>query len=104
VPPEAARLVEYDTCQCACGSGDEVVIVSVGGGVPAIAIESDFEAVLAGAPESRACTVNEKVPPALGVPVMAPLEELRESPGGRLPPVTLQLYGVWPPLATTPSE
>jgi hypothetical protein len=43
--------------------------------------------------------VKEKLPEALGVPVMAPVDELRLNPAGRLPLLTEYVYGVVPPLA-----
>jgi hypothetical protein len=45
-------------------------------------------------------TLNEKLPLAVGVPVMAPLEEISERPPGSDPDVTVQFeYGIAPPLA-----
>jgi hypothetical protein len=38
---------------------------------------------------------------AVGVPVIAPLEAFNDSPGGRVPLVRVQLYGVFPPVATS---
>ncbi len=41
--------------------------------------------------ESVACTVKLNAFADVGVPVMAPLDEFKESPGGREPALTLQL-------------
>jgi hypothetical protein len=41
---------------------------------------------------------------ALGVPVIAPVVELRARPGGRLPSVRANLYGAVPPVATSTPE
>ncbi len=43
-------------------------------------------------------TVKLKLPPAVGVPLRAPLLA-RLTPAGRLPLVTAKLYGAVPPLA-----
>ena len=67
-------------------------------------IESDAEAVRAGARESAACTVNPNVPPDVGVPETAPVEAFSVSPGGRLPVVMLHVYGAFPPVAATLCE
>jgi hypothetical protein len=37
----------------------------------------------------------------VGVPVMAPVEAFNDSPIGRLPLVSVQLYGAFPPVATS---
>ena len=49
-------------------------------------------------------TVKVKLPAAVGVPVMAPLEGLRFRPPGREPALMSQLYGVVPPDAVSVSE
>ena len=41
------------------------------------------------------------VPDTVGVPVIAPVDAFRLSPVGKLPTVTLQLSGVFPPLAVS---
>ena len=53
----------------------------------------------AGICESLTRTVNDAVPPAVGVPDMTPAV-LSDSPAGRLPALTDQLYDATPPLAT----
>src|SRR6476646_6264706 len=52
---------------------------------------------------SFACTVNEAVPAAVGVPEIAPAEE-RVKPAGSAPDARLHVYGVVPPLACTDDE
>ena len=49
---------------------------------------------------SATCTVKLYNPPAVGVPEITP-SELNPSPGGKLPPMTLQLYGGSPPDAAS---
>ena len=44
-------------------------------------------------------TVKLDVPVAVGVPVMAPDEAVRESPAGREPEEIAHVYGLVPPLA-----
>jgi hypothetical protein len=52
---------------------------------------------------SESVTENEKVkvPAAVGVPLIAPVEAFRLRPPGRLPPVTAHVYGVVPPVASS---
>jgi hypothetical protein len=47
--------------------------------------------------ESATCTVKIEFPAEVGVPVIVP--PLRLKPGGRLPELTLHLYGDTPPVA-----
>ena len=47
---------------------------------------------------SETCTVTFAAPAVVGVPVMAPAV-LSDSPAGRVPLFTLQLYGAVPPVA-----
>jgi hypothetical protein len=51
----------------------------------AIVISSDPVAVCTGLPASLTRAVKLKVPPAVGVPAMAPLEVLSDKPAGRDP-------------------
>jgi hypothetical protein len=51
-----------------------------------------------GVVESVTLAVNENEPDAVGVPEIVPAEE-SVKPAGRAPALTLQLYGVVPPLA-----
>jgi len=53
----------------------------------------------AGDPESVTFTVNVKVPGVVGVPEMAPVDELKLNPGGSVPLMTLQVSVPAPPLA-----
>ena len=58
-----------------------------------LTVKTEAEAVAAWGVglESLACAVKLKVPAVVGVPVMAPEEEFRFSPGGRDPEVILQV-------------
>ncbi len=47
--------------------------------------------------ESTTVTVKLKVPAAVGVPVIAPVEGASVSPGGRVPAETDQVNGAVPP-------
>jgi hypothetical protein len=55
-------------------------------------------------PVSVTLKVSEAVPAAVGVPAMTPVEELSESPAGRVPDVMLQVSGDVPPLAANVCE
>ena len=48
---------------------------------------------------SVTCTVKFVVPVPVGVPEMTPELETSESPAGRVPEETDQVYGVVPPMA-----
>jgi hypothetical protein len=48
---------------------------------------------------SATCTVKLLVPVALAVPEITPVLCASESPAGRAPEATVQVYGVTPPLA-----
>jgi len=41
--------------------------------------------------ESFTSAVNKNVPACVGVPVIEPVDALSVSPGGKAPPITLQL-------------
>jgi hypothetical protein len=58
----------------------------------------------AGIEESLSFTMKVKVPSAVGVPEITPVEVLRERPGGSDPPATDQMYGVSPPVAIRVAE
>ncbi len=47
---------------------------------------------------SVAVTVKAKVPPVVGVPVMAPVPVFRLRPAGRAPDVTAKVTGAVPPV------
>src|SRR5207253_8749915 len=49
-------------------------------------------------------TVNEEVPATVGVPLITPVAAANESPSGSEPELTLQLYGVVPPMACRVAE
>jgi hypothetical protein len=57
--------------------------------------------VAAFAAESVTWTVKPKLPVAVGVPLMAPVEALRTNPGGKAPPLRVHVYGATPPLAAS---
>jgi hypothetical protein len=44
-------------------------------------------------------TVNETVPAVVGVPEITPVDATRLNPAGNVPALTVQVYGVVPPLA-----
>ena len=49
--------------------------------------------------ESATCTTKFAVPGSEGVPDMAPVLALNDSPAGRLPEAMLHVYGARPPVA-----
>jgi hypothetical protein len=53
---------------------------------------------------SVTCTVNDAVPAAVGVPEITPVDAAKLNPAGNVPALTLQLYGVVPPLACSAVE
>jgi hypothetical protein len=61
------------------------------------------DAVVPGEPESVTFIVKAKVPAAFGVPEIVPVEDMVRPPGNA-PELTLQLYGVVPPLAASVVE
>jgi hypothetical protein len=94
-PPVAASVCEYATPIWPFGT--LVVVITRSGG---ITIDRAFVAVSAGACESVTLTVKLEVPAVVGVPEITP-PELKESPAGRLPELSDQLYGVTPPVAVS---
>jgi hypothetical protein len=54
--------------------------------------------------ESTTVAVNGKVPAVVGTPAMAPVEDVRDSPGGSEPEVMEKVYGGTPPLAVSEEE
>src|SRR4029077_10471185 len=100
VPPLACSVVEYAVPAVPPGSD---VVVTVGGcAAAATAMLNAFVPVLFAA--SVPCTVNDAAPPAVGVPDSAPVDAARLNPAGNVPALTLQLYGVVPPLACSVVE
>src|SRR3972149_5178524 len=90
LPPAATSVCVYDRLTVP-SDRDAVVIERA----EYIVMEKTWVAV---APLlSVTCTVKLLVPAAVGVPLIAPVELLRESPAGSVPTVILQLYGVLPP-------
>ena len=82
------------------GSAEEV-IVSVAG---AMTIDRETDLVCAGLSASATVAVKLVVPAAVGVPEMIPVEALRFSPAGRLPPLIDHAYGETPPFACSTVE
>jgi hypothetical protein len=58
------------------------------------------EAVCGGMAESTICGVNEKIPGAVGVPLIWPDVVFRRRPGGKLPEIFDHVNGGTPPDAT----
>jgi hypothetical protein len=84
VPPPAASVCEYAVPTAAFG---KLPVVTVS--APAVtAMLSDLVAVAFAA--SVTCAVKVAVPPALGVPVIAP-DALRAKPAGRVPLASAQV-------------
>lgn len=96
-PPAAATLALYPALITPVGS-EVVVTLKVGA---LMVMLRAAEAVLAGDSESVTLTVKLMTPTSgpVGVPVIAPVAALSESPAGKLPTVTAQEYGEVPPAA-----
>ena len=102
VPPLAASAVEYAVPTCP--EGTEAVVTCTGVTAAATVRVNDFVAVCAvGVVESVTFTVKLKEPEAVGVPDMVPPKD-SVRPAGKAPELTLQLYGVVPPLAASVVE
>ena len=99
-PPLACSIVEYPLPTEPPGS-DEVVTV---GACPAAATTTLKAFVPVLFAESFTCTVNDEVPTVVGVPAITPVPAVRLSPAGSEPVLTLQVYGVVPPLACSVVE
>jgi hypothetical protein len=100
VPPLACSVVEYAVP--AVPPGNDVVVTFGGCAAAATATLKAFVPVLFAA--SVTCTVNDTVPAVVGVPEITPVDAARPNPAGSVPVVTLQLYGVVPPLACSVVE
>ena len=74
-----------------------VVVIDRGATLGVTTKVSAALAVFAGEPESVTVAVALNVPPAVGVPEMAPLVVLSDSPVGSDPAVMLQVNGATPP-------
>lgn len=81
------------------GRFDEVVVTLTGALLLMVMLRFAVVVAAVGVSESVSVTVKLDVPRAVGVPVIAPVELLSVRPGGKLPVVTAQLYGVTPPVA-----
>ena len=100
VPPLACSVAEYAVP--AVPPGKDVVVTVGGCAAAATAMLSAFVPVLFAA--SFTCTVNDAVPAVVGVPEITPVAATRLNPAGSVPALTLQLYGVVPPLACSVAE
>jgi len=100
VPPLACSVVEYAVP--AVPPGNDVLVTVGGCAAAATAMLNAFVPVLFA--ESVTCTVNDAVPAAVGVPEIKPVDATRLNPAGNVPALTLQLYGVVPPLACSVVE
>src|SRR4029077_703859 len=100
VPPLACSVVVY--ALPAAPPGNDVVVTVGGCAAAATAILKAFAPVLFAA--SVTCTVNDTVPAAVGVPEITPVDATRLNPAGSVPALTLQVYGVVPPLACSVVE
>ena len=101
MPPDTEMVCEYAVPVVPFGS--ELVPMTSGATEAVTVIESDCESVNFGEDESATCTVKVDVAAVVGVPEMTPAL-LRLRPVGRLPEVTVQAYGVLPPVATSVVE
>ena len=86
----------------AVAPGKDVVVIVGGCAAAATAILNAFVPMLFAA--SVTCTVNDAAPAAVGVPEITPVDAARLNPAGNAPALTLQLYGVVPPLACSADE
>jgi hypothetical protein len=83
----ACREAAYDCPAVPCGSE---AVLTTSGGATTVSV-SVLVAVCGEAAESRTCTVKEKSPEAVGVPLIAPVEPFKLNPVGSEPDVTLQV-------------
>lgn len=97
VPPVAASVVEYRLLRLAFG---RLFVVMLSGTGAVTVIETVWVAVSAFA--SVTTTLNENVPPAVGVPESTPFDARLKPPGSV--PVDDHVYGVVPPLAAKVKE
>jgi len=100
VPPEALNTLMYAVPTLPDGR-DVVVIDNEEPDVMESVSEADAD--WAGELESLTSAVKLYCPEAVGVPLMFPLEA-SVRPGGRLPELTVQLYGAVPPDAVKAFE
>jgi len=102
VPPVACSVAEYSELVEACGREDVVIDKGTGPAAAATAMLNALAEALWSA--SSTCTVNDAVPAAVGAPEITPEEAARVTPTGSEPEMTLQVYGVVPPLACSVAE
>jgi hypothetical protein len=98
LPPFAASVAVYPL-PTSPPARDVVVILSVVG-TAATTMLRFAVALSRGELESVTFTTKEKVPDAVGVPLIWP-ELLSVNPPGKAPELTVQLYGLLPPLAAS---
>jgi hypothetical protein len=95
VPPVAASCAEY--AEPTVPPASELVVTETGLATVSVRL---LDAVCE---PSVAATLNDEVPAALGVPVMAPLAD-NDRPAGRLPDASDQVYDPVPPVAASCAE
>lgn len=93
VEPGTLSVVLYQEPTTPFGN---VVGVTVSGAP--IVMLAGHVAVSAGVSESTTCKTKLEVPVVVGVPAIAPVDVLSESPTGKEPEISDQLYGAVPPL------
>ena len=99
MPPDAFSVAEYELPIAPGASVGCVVIVRLEAIVRVNCLVAGTEP-----PLSATCAVKLNEPPAVGVPVMAPVEAFRFNPAGSAPLVIDQVYGVVPPDAFSVTE
>jgi hypothetical protein len=98
VPPFAVSVVEYTLP--VCPEGHELVVICTAVIAAATVSVSDLVVVCAvGVVESAIFAVKLNEPDAVGVPEIVPVVADSVRPLGKDPALTLQLYGVVPPVA-----
>src|ERR1700691_2173176 len=98
MPPLAARAEAYGTPSCAVLREQASVT-----GAGAMVMPQLLDAISVPI-ESTTVAVNGKVPGVVGTPAMAPVEDVKNSPGGSAPEVMEKVYGGTPPLAVSEEE
>jgi len=93
-PPLATNVWEYCAPTDPLGSCGPVLMLSAGALIFRV---RDFAAVTEAL--SLTWTSKFRVPAVVGIPLIVPAAALRVRPEGRVPSVTVQLYGGVPPLA-----
>ena len=93
IAPGTLRVVLYQEPTTPFGK----VVGVMASGVPIVMLAGHV-AVSAGVSESTTCKTKLDVSLTLGVPVIAPVDVLNESPAGSEPEVSDQEYGAVPPV------